>query len=244
MVKKQSDDIKLLELIKQYGNDPNKTDEENEDIVLNKIYPEVKTFRQLKIANIAYLKGDLYCTPYHLGPLDEEMHPLRNDLILLNKNGFINVYGEPFEEWNKMEDGEMLQSHSKSCIDGYVNKKFKKKLIDILTNNQDFLYLIQEDVDGVNLVQHNFPSNECILSRGREGAPETVNEMPWSTFSSVHVDTFTDNKHEVGESFENYPELAQLFKKSMIFVVVIYNKWPDEVTEPQHVEKTLLKLFS
>ena len=55
------------------------------------LYREATTFKNLVCLNIAFLKGILNETPYHLGQIDEETIPLLSQLIQLNKKDFYQL---------------------------------------------------------------------------------------------------------------------------------------------------------
>uniref|UniRef100_A0A6C0JBU7 Uncharacterized protein n=1 Tax=viral metagenome TaxID=1070528 RepID=A0A6C0JBU7_9ZZZZ len=109
------------------------------DLNSHVIFPE-RLYENLKRAswknivniNIDFLKGNVCCTWEHFGPLWEETLPAVDDLISLNKKGYMSIDSSPYypPEVNLMEEYlcGMMNSYKKA-----------KKLIDKL---KQYDYLI------------------------------------------------------------------------------------------------------
>lgn len=54
-----------------------------------------QTYDELIAANLAFLRGEITRTPYHLGPVSEETRPLLDKLIRINAHGFVSTNGQP-----------------------------------------------------------------------------------------------------------------------------------------------------
>ena len=48
--------------------------------------------------NRRFIRGELYCTPYHFAPLDEETNPLRANLVRFHDFGLLTINSQPFRE--------------------------------------------------------------------------------------------------------------------------------------------------
>ena len=54
-------------------------------------------YSNLPELNRAFIRGELYCTPYNFGPIAEETEPLRSHLLRLHDFGLLTHSSQPFE---------------------------------------------------------------------------------------------------------------------------------------------------
>jgi len=69
--------------------------QDRQEVENDRIHRSIKLFSDLISTNISFLKGEIYATPYALGPISQETLPLLQDLIEINKFGFISTGGQP-----------------------------------------------------------------------------------------------------------------------------------------------------
>ena len=105
------------------------------------LYDLVESVDDLIILNIAYLKGILKSNYYQGGPILVETVNLVDNLIKLNKKGFLSVEGQPGENTIKKQirnrEDYYIQIEKKAYIIGYIHKS-RSEQIKKLLNNEDY----------------------------------------------------------------------------------------------------------
>jgi hypothetical protein len=235
----------INELIKLYGNVQDKNSDEKIELVYDKVYSAVESINQLKTTNISFLEGKLFCTPTHLGPIDIETRIVLNNLIQINKKGFISTEGQPSTNQENVytsNDNEIIfQQQQKSYINGFINKTHKNKFLNLLKNNTDFYYMIEDYInDEPVIIDKNFPSTRYNVTRYRESNRNTINNTPWVEFTNIH----SNSPENIVQLYHYFPKIVELIKTKLLYVTIAYNKWPNEVKNQRNAEDILLKLFS
>lgn len=131
----------MQELINKYGNESQKS--------CQYVYNNVTTLDDLILTNIAFLKGELYSTPYYCdGHVADETLPLIPDLININKFGFISTCGQPacikheFRHGHSFNDDNLIDFwfdyEQKPFIEGFILNKNLPDFINFVKNNEDY----------------------------------------------------------------------------------------------------------
>jgi hypothetical protein len=63
-------------------------------------YTSAESIEELKCMNIAFLRGEMQATAYHLGPLNAESSSLVDKLVQLNELDFITTNSQPGGQFN------------------------------------------------------------------------------------------------------------------------------------------------
>lgn len=192
------------------------------------LYREARTFKNLVCLNIAFLKGILNETPYHLGKIDDETIPLLSQLIELNKKGFLSTSGQPgiISDFISPIDGVCYQENQKSFIRGYMHKSLSVKLQWFVYEKPFYMVIINnknKDYDSIPVSKYNLTRYINL---------EDPNE-PYDDHTNI-----LKNKYGAYTDFESY-NVNSLLKEDYIFVE-IYSK---VYGEGYSVEQLLFDFF-
>lgn len=176
------------------------------------LYREATTFKNLVCLNIAFLKGILTETPYHVGPIDNETIPLLSQLIQLNKKGFLSTSGQPgiISDFISPIDGIYYQENQKSFIRGYIYKSLSEKLQLFIQNKPFYMVIVNNkstEYDSIPVPKYNLTRYINL---------EDPNE-PYDDHTNV-----LKNKYLPYTDFKNY-KVNSLLKKEYVLVQV-YSK--------------------
>lgn len=141
---------------------------------VNKIYDDVKTFKDLINTNLMFLNGEIQFTWYHNGPIVDDHQNAIPDLIKLNKYGFFSIDGQSNQEKEEIEEeeygytrnGEFITVGVQSIqyisyISGLVEPCVSGFLLDYLKNNEDVYFSMSMSK---TTLFDNFPEKEHIYT--------------------------------------------------------------------------------
>ncbi len=183
------------------------------------VFLSVKTYDDLIKANVAFLEGKVEATPYHHGPVDPETAPLLEDLIFLNKKGFLSVNGQPalIEKGvvpSQCEDSEekceqkWYLAEQKSYLEGYVKLEEVPILINFLLSKPDIFFVV---VGPDGIIGDTFPEGRYILTRDKVSKDEDkLNSTRWREYSVINT---KNTKYLPFDNWYNYPNIQDIIKK-------------------------------
>ena len=171
------------------------------------MFAAARTYADLLAANAAFLRGELPYTPYHLGPLDAETHPLREALLTLHARGFLSVCGQP------------ATADQRSFVEGYLPIEWVAPWIRYYET-----HLQTEFVCTLYAFQHRSTSSCCLWG---ETDPirtvRTYNTFPRKNYvvskgtTSIPADVYPPHP---GDDFHGYPQaIAVLVGKTVKLVL-------------------------
>lgn len=79
-----------------------------------------------------FIRGELYCTPDHGGPLDPETGPLREGLLRLYDFGFLTMGSQPFEAAKEPVQGGSWYGSCTDPIEGGFSQWRQRAYLDFL----------------------------------------------------------------------------------------------------------------
>ena len=186
------------------------------------LYRKATTFKNLVCLNIAFLKGILTRTPYHLAPISEETIPLLSSLVQLQKKGFLSVQGQPGVIENSKNDN--TQHKQKSYIVGYMHNSLSEKLQSFIQGKPFYMVIIKNKKTVYNsLPQGKYNLTRIVFDDSKQN----------QDFTNIWKD-----KHYPYEEFEGYT-VNSLLKKDYVFVEVYSTVYG----EGYSTEQVLLDFF-
>jgi hypothetical protein len=176
------------------------------------LYREASTFKNLVCLNIAFLKGIITETPYHVGPIDNETIPLLSQLIQLNKKGFLSTSGQPgiISDFISPIDGIYYQENQKSFIRGYIYKSLSEKLQMFIQDKPFYMVIVNNkstEYDSIPVDKYNL-TRDINLEDPNEPSDDHTNVLK--------------NRYLPYTDFKNY-KVNSLLKKEYVLVQV-YSK--------------------
>lgn len=85
---------------------------------LRRAWAEPTSLTGLADRTVRWLVGDLHETPGHMGPPDEETDAIRDDLIAINRAGFVTTGSQPGLDPTPAWDGEPWEQ--RAFLEGYT----------------------------------------------------------------------------------------------------------------------------
>lgn len=194
--------------------------------------------------NLDFLRGKRKETFYH-GPLDNETKPLLNKLILVNKNGFFSLEGQPGiceekfidETWTdengKKRGNWFYKVEQKSYIKGVVENNEKTKKLKTYLKYHPEIYVMwlngQTESRASNKFYTNFPTPFYNVTRDKTKKKGLLKRWTkWRNYTNIHNDVVNE------EVLLEYPVLA----KGICFVIAMKEKCTD-----RSVEDILLEFY-
>ena len=207
-------------------------------------YQNVRTYRDLIRANIAFLKGKLKRSPYHLGPIDAETLPLMESLVQINKYGFISIEGQPASHEIEYipETKKYLEIRQKPYILGFMLKTKVANFEDFMKSQHGYDYRIYEfkRPSGTNQIRAHYLSGftrEHVSTQTRQATTRAgLKNAKWKSVTKTHA---LSKGYDPPFVFHKYPNLVKLLIPRTVFVVVdgkTYNRGS--------VENLLLDFFN
>lgn len=207
-------------------------------------FETAKTYADLIAANVLFLEGTLRQSPYHYGPIDKETEPILQDLIKLNKLGFITVQSQPAGSEvgfvNKIwyVHGEQMgnwwyASEKKPFVEGYLPINELERFIQFMRKYPEYYYNIytMENNSTKGLFGRFFKEHriDCILSYTnmpklrvynltREKCSATklgLNSIEWEHYTNLWATRGIDY------DFTEYPNIAPIVMGHSVKVLVM-----------------------
>lgn len=110
----------------------------------NSLFINAKSIDEIKKLNMQFIKGEIYNTCYHYGPLNRESNRVHNELVKMNELGFITTGSQPGEE--------KVKSQQRGTVSGLIDKRIFEKFRRVMYNICDDIYI--RKCDDVNMLQH------------------------------------------------------------------------------------------
>lgn len=156
-------------------------------VTLDKPYwKSVDTYEKLQKGIISFLKGKKSTSMFHLGPIFRETIKLTDDLIEINKLGFVSLQGQPGDcVYN--QPGEITSFEQVSFIAGFYPRKKRDALGNMLAKKGFVATNAEaEEVYGPHEYQENFK-----IKWNRE---KLKNKRKWGNWEFTPID-FNGNNY-------------------------------------------------
>jgi hypothetical protein len=217
-------------------------DELYDDLFINPLeaFHSARTWDELLRANIKFLNGKLYKTPYHMGPLDPETTEEKGmvgKLVKLHQNPYkmFTTNGQPPKKEIDVviergpNIGKYYSTRQKSHVGGIVQKRIVDLILNIIKKRKDIVYQI-----------YDFKTADVIGNHPEEALPltdEYVADEPgtaqvWETYSKSHKFTKT-NPFTIGDYGVN---MNKYIRQNCCGFEIIIN----EYNTPYSIEDVLL----
>ena len=215
-----------------------------------KVYKNVRTYKDLIKTNVAFLQGKIYHTPYHLGPIDPETIPLVQNLVRINEMGFFSTSGQPaltetvfIEPWKNNETGrtggnKWFETEQKSYIVGFMPKGHLARFICFMQDKKDFYYKVSINCEPVQVLFHTLPSSPYNVSRERSHKVRAqLSNERWDLTANF-VDYAPPGAGELMQ-FEEFPVIQSLLKQQTVDVEIAGREY-----KKGSVEDLLMKFYN
>lgn len=199
------------------------------------VYRRIKTYKDLLKANVAFLRGKISETPYHLGPIDEETIPLVNDLVKINEAGFLSIEGQPalvetdfVEKTWKYPNGRIggnwwYTIEQKPYICGFMPTSQLNPFLHFMKNKKDYYYQIVVNTIPSQLLATTFPEERYNVTRSRSHKVKSeLSRVKWTNDTNINNEPEEDTRG----NFDEYPICYKLLE-STVYVIIAgreYNK--------------------
>ena len=190
-------------------------DDDEEDYYMRKIFDNVKTFSDLQECFVAYLQGRIGSNPTYGGSINTETIPLVENLVSINKNGFISVSGQPSSRERK--DDNYLEN--RPHIIGFLEKKNLESFLKFIETQSNFYFIVingKKDVEFDTLPSETLFVNRYIYDNGSIG-------------SSYEIRTKT--KKNPFNYFHEFPNIINMLEQTSVYVEIIGKEFNNGSTE-------------
>jgi hypothetical protein len=197
-------------------------DSEEEMILINeckKMFIKASSIEEIKNLNMEFIKGNMYATCYHYGPLNSESKLIIEELVKMNELGFITTGSQPGEDTNK--------SKQRGTINGLIERNKHDKFRKILNEICDEIYI--KKVEDNNIIEQ--------LNSLSKPLPEWY----WVTYDNGSPFTHVSMCDYPCESFYKC-NLWEKINKKYIEIEIIDMKWGRTNYIHKKVVETLEKL--
>lgn len=120
-------------------------------------WDDIKTYEQFKNRMLEFIRGDIYSTPDHGGPLNEESNIILDKLIHINKLSYVTLDSQPFRE-DIRTDG--LKRRQRPYIDFIIPMDETLKFIKLLFEKRNNIAIVQQRHGECILHLNNVQKNE------------------------------------------------------------------------------------
>jgi hypothetical protein len=211
------------------------------------IYNNIDTYKDLIDVNIGFLENKIDDILYHGGPVDDETKPLLDKLIMINKNGFMSVEGQPGiilydkfinSTWKYRGDicgSWYVSKKQKSYISGFMEYKYINKFIDFIKQNNNYgcyiisnkksmckkrlLYSSINRPHVITVEKKNYEIHDLIISDWHDSG------VCWYNYDEI-------------ELFDKYPNIINILQQTCYLTIFAY-KYGNEYS----VEDLLLDFY-
>ena len=191
------------------------SDDPSYNIESHRDWAACESFTDLRDVNIRFLKGEIYDTPYHLGPICKETTTILQNIIRLNERGFITTGSQPSYE----EDGQILQ---RSYIQGFINMKKIFSLVNFVKQNNLYLKIHHRS----KMLFDNFPERHFCATMDKKSNGELV-EFTWIQ-SHDGENIFED----LATGFHHFANIIAILQDDYAYVEIANSRWDKvEVSE-------------
>ena len=232
--------LSMQSLIDTIGNNPEK---------YFQIWKQIKTEEELFMCNIEFIKGRIYGTPSHDGPLNFDSVLLMNDLIELHNYKFFSTEGQgPLLEYDKWCDetwkhvctgkqcGKWYYSiEQKPYLNGFIETKHIEQLIEYIekfnNNTTDKMFYV---INTSDYTKTNFYSQHNVTRQKSYKEIKLKEESDWDYFTNIWADQSYGDSMSLFDS--NYSNIASLLENKYAYISVAMEKYGSNVS----IEKILL----
>lgn len=220
-------------------------------------FRKIHSYQQLIRTNISFLKGEIKKTPYHGAPVDPETLPLLDDLIQINRSGFISICGQPAidniefinKTWKvngKTQGNWWVHTQQRSFIEGYILKEFIPSFKEFMKSQPDYVYRIYD----FEMSKPTFFSRKSYVKtkyltgfKNRLNLTKQKCSKTQKSLSEADENLYTNIpsvESGINPSFEfwNYPNLVELLIPQVVLVCIVCKEYGND-----SVEQLLLKYF-
>lgn len=138
-----------------------------------------ETFSDLLALNLAFLRGWLTETSYHLGPLMNESDSIKDELFEMNRLGFITYSSQPYKD----EEKKLKQ---KPFVEGIIHKDKSDEMIKKLLSINPTMKIDLINIKEQNHSHHNFNEDKVILTEMY--VEDHYEEITTNQFDAEYVD--------------------------------------------------------
>jgi hypothetical protein len=229
-----------MKIIKKYIEKYGKSQSEDDYL---QIWKKIKTIEELFYCNKEFIKGNIYGSCYHLGPLHEDSLALVLDLIQLHDNGFLTVNGQGpllIYDSHKTNKNFFVSIEQRPYLEGYIENKYIEDILKYILNfnsnmteDKIFYRIYTKDKTITNI--------DKIHNVTREKSYHTIeqkNDMIWETPTNLHTDynLYDQADHE----FQGCnPIISKLIKRDYSTLCLSTEKYGSDIS----LEKFLLDFF-
>ena len=172
------------------------------------------SYADLLAANLAFLKGEIHDTPYHLGPICTETRPILENIKKINERGFLTTGSQP-----SLKEGDIYLQ--RSYITGFIKLDNKDSIIDFATRNNMHIKVFYKN----NMIWNSFPvSHFCVTYDMDEQG--NLHEFTW--LQSRQGDDVFSYINAGLDTFNNIVQILQEYA----YVEIANSEWNDvEISE-------------
>lgn len=110
------------------------------------LFINAKTIDEIKQLNIQFIKGEIYNTCYHYGPLNPESNEIHKELLEMNELGFITTCSQPGEKEDEYQQ--------RGVVEGLIDKRVFERFRRIMYNTCDDIYIRKcDDTNLLNILR-------------------------------------------------------------------------------------------
>ncbi len=110
------------------------------------LFINAKTIDEIKQLNTQFIKGEIYNTCYHYGPLNRESSRISKELLEMNQLGFITTGSQPGQE--------RVDCQQRGVVEGLIDKRVFERFRRIMYNTCDDIYIRKcDDTNMLNILR-------------------------------------------------------------------------------------------
>jgi hypothetical protein len=233
---------------------------EDSNVYIPQIWRNIKTLEEFFYCNKEFIKGNIYGSCYHLGPLCEDSLPLVPDLIQLHDKGFLTTDGQgsllTYDKYiPKMN--YFLSAEQRPYLEGFIKNKY---IDDILKYINDFnsntiedredkiMYIIHTKNENITNIQLDSIMSPIVLHREskihyvtRSKIYDTIEQKNNKFWNEItHISTLYSLYEMVDGYFREYDSIKSEIIENYSLLTLSTEKYGSNIS----LEKFLLNFFA
>lgn len=162
-------------------------------------FKHTQTYDDLIAANLAFLRGEITRTPYHLGPVSEETRPLLDKLIRINAHGFVSTNGQPgdLKTGYSAKQKWYYAIRQKPYITGFLPGAYLDAFVAFMANptrSSQYDYRIYTIREFQETIAPSWWTRFTDFLTGRETPPTVINKVELLDVTSLLQQVLEINK--------------------------------------------------